>query len=378
MANKRDYYEVLGVSKNATQDEIKKAYRKLAIENHPDRNPGDKAAEDRFKEATEAYEILSDETKKRNYDQFGFAGVDGSQGFGGAAYRDFSDLFGGSGGFSSIFEDLFGGFGFGSSSSSRSSRSSRSTGQNLRYNLEVNLEDIVEDFKKEITYTRLVQCDNCHGSGSKKGSNGHRTCPSCGGRGQINQSNGFFSMARTCPTCGGQGFVIEEPCPNCRGTGTVKKSQTVKVKIPAGIENGTDIIAAGLGSAGSNGLPAGDLYVRVMVKPHRYFYREGADLLVKIPISMTQAALGMKISIKGIDGKDIPVEIPSGMQSGKRIKLKNQGMPKYRMEGSRGDLYVEFSIETPKHLSLKAKKIMQDLSEAMGENMNPSPLPLED
>ncbi len=375
MANKRDYYEVLGVSKTATPEEIKKAYRKLAIENHPDKNPGNKEAEDRFKEATEAYEILSDETKRRNYDQFGFAGVDGNQGFGGAAYRDFSDLFGGSNGFSSIFEDLFGGFGFGSSS--RSTRSTRSSGQNLRYNLEVDLENLVEDFKKEITYSRLVQCDQCHGSGSKKGVSGHRTCPSCGGRGQINQSNGFFSMARTCPNCQGQGFIIDEPCSSCRGTGTVKKSQTVKVKIPAGIENGTDIIAGGLGSAGPNGLPAGDLYVRVLVKPHKYFYREGSDLLVRIPVSMTQAALGLSVTIKGIDGKDVKVDIPAGIQSGKRVRIKGLGMPKYRSEGLRGDLYVEFNIETPKHLGLKAKKIMQELSEAMGENTTPSPLPLE-
>ena len=224
MADKRDYYEVLGVQKNASQEEIKMAYRKLAIENHPDRNPGDKAAEERFKEATEAYEVLSDATKRQNYDNYGFAGVDGNQGFGGAAYRDFSDLFSGS--FGDIFSDLFG---FGGGSSRTRARSNPNVGQSIRVNIEVDLQDLTQDFKKEMTYSHQVTCEACHGTGSANGRASDTTCPTCGGAGQIRQSSGFFSMQRTCPTCGGRGSVIKDPCPNCRGNGTVRKSQTLKI-----------------------------------------------------------------------------------------------------------------------------------------------------
>lgn len=372
VADKRDYYEVLGVSKTATPDEIKKAYRKLAIENHPDRNPGDKAAEDRFKEATEAYEVLSDETKRKNYDNYGFAGVDGSQGFGGAAYRDFSDLF--SGGFGSIFEDLFG-FG-GGSSTRQSSRGGQNVGQSIRVNVEVELQEITEDFKKEMTYAHQVQCEACHGTGSTKGAGANKTCPTCGGYGQIRQSSGFFQMSRTCPTCGGRGTVISDPCPNCRGNGTVRKNQTLKIKIPAGIESGSDIIIPQMGNAGSNGATPGDLYVRVNVRPHKYFVRQGDDLFVQIPISMTQAALGLTIEIKNLIGQPVKVEIPAGVQNGKIVRVKGQGMPKYRSD-SKGDLYVKFQIETPKRLSMKARAIMKELSDALGEEPNPSPVPFE-
>ena len=323
MADKRDYYEVLGVSKSATQEEIKKAYRKLAIENHPDRNPGDKAAEERFKEATEAYEVLSDETKRKNYDSYGFAGVDGSQGFGGAAYRDFSDLFSGS--FSSIFEDLFG---FGGSSSRPRTKSNPNVGQSIRVNIEVDLQDIVQDFKKEMTYSHQVTCEACHGTGSSKGSNSSTICATCGGLGQIRQSSGFFTMSRPCPTCGGRGSVIKNPCPNCRGNGTVRKSQTLKIKIPAGIESGTDIIIPQMGNAVANCATPGDLYVRVNVRPHRYFVRSGEDLYVQIPISMTQAALGLDINVKNLQGESIRVSIPSGIQNGKMIRVKGQGLPR--------------------------------------------------
>lgn len=369
MANKRDYYEVLGVQKNATPEEIKKAYRKLAVANHPDKNPGDKAAEERFKEATEAYEVLGDEKKRANYDQFGFAGVDGqNQGYS-RAYQDFSDLFSG-GGFSSIFGDLFGGAfgGFGGGSSSRRT----DVGQSIRVNTEVSLEQINEDFKQEVTYAHQVACEACNGTGAKGGHDSHRTCPTCGGSGQIRQSSGFFAMARTCPTCGGQGFVIDNPCPVCRGTGTVRKNQTIKVRIPAGIESGMDIILPQLGNAGSNGATPGDLYLRVNVKPHKYFIRQGENLFVQIPISMTQAALGLDIEIKNLLGQTVKVALPSGIQSGKMIRVKGQGLPRYK-SSSRGDLYIKFRIDTPKHLSLKAKKIMKDLSEELGENSSPSP-----
>jgi molecular chaperone DnaJ len=373
VADKRDYYEVLGVSKTATKEEIKKAYRKLAIENHPDKNPGDKAAEERFKEATEAYEVLSDDTKRKNYDNYGFAGVDNSQGFGGAAYRDFSDLF--SGGFGSIFEDLFG-FGGGSTYSRARSQGNVQTGQSIRVNIEVDLQDIMGDCKKEMTYNHQVPCEACHGTGSSKGTSSTKTCPTCGGAGQIRQSSGFFSMSRTCPTCGGRGTVISDPCPICRGTGTVKKSQTLKIKIPAGIENGADIIIPQMGNAGQNNATPGDLYVRVNIRPHKYFVRQNEDLFVQIPISMTQAALGLDIEVKNLMDQTIKVSIPAGVQNGKIIRVKGQGLPRYKSI-STGDLYIKFQIETPKRLGIKAKQLMKELSDTLGENSSPTPVPFD-
>lgn len=373
MANKRDYYEVLGVAKTASQEEIKKAYRKLAVQNHPDKNPGDKAAEERFKEATEAYEVLGDEKKRAAYDQYGFAGVDGqNQGYS-RAYQDFSDLFSG-GGFSSIFEDLFGFGGF-SGGSSRQRDAGPATGQSIRVNTEVDIHNITGEFKHEFAYAHQVACEACNGTGSKSGKKSMKTCPTCGGMGQIRQSSGFFSMSRTCPTCGGRGQIIEDPCPACRGSGTVRKNQTLRVKVPAGIESGTDIILSGMGNAGPNGAPPGDLYVRINVKPDKYFVRQGADLFVQVPISMTQAALGLDIEIKNLMGEPVKVEIPAGVQNGKIVRVKGQGLPKYRNENSKGDLYVKFQIETPKRLGLKAKQIMKELSVAMGENDHPSPVP---
>ena len=373
MANKRDYYEVLGVAKTASQEEIKKAYRKLAVQNHPDKNPGDKAAEERFKEATEAYEVLGDEKKRAAYDQYGFAGVDGqNQGYS-RAYQDFSDLFSG-GGFSSIFEDLFGFGGF-SGGSSRQRDAGPATGQSIRVNTEVDIHNITGEFKHEFTYAHQVACEACNGTGSKSGKKSMKTCPTCGGMGQIRQSSGFFSMSRTCPTCGGRGQIIEDPCPACHGSGTVRKNQTLRVKVPAGIESGTDIILSGMGNAGPNGAPPGDLYVRINVKPDKYFVRQGADLFVQVPISMTQAALGLDIEIKNLMGEPVKVEIPAGVQNGKIVRVKGQGLPKYRNENSKGDLYVKFQIETPKRLGLKAKQIMKELSVAMGENDHPSPVP---
>lgn len=369
MANKRDYYEVLGVAKNASQEEIKKAYRKLAIANHPDKNPGDKAAEERFKEATEAYEVLGDEKKRQSYDQFGFAGVDGQNGGYSRAYADFSDLFGG-GGFSSIFEDLFGFGGF-SSGSSRSSRSSQ--GQSIRVNTDVTLESITEDCKQEVSFHHEEACEACHGTGCKNGSVSKRTCPTCGGSGQVRQSSGFFAMSRTCPSCGGQGYVIDNPCPSCSGTGKVRKNRTIRITVPAGIEDGSDIIIGGMGNVGNNGAPAGDLYVRINVRPHKYFVRQGENLFVQIPISMTQAALGLDINVKGLKGQEFKVSIPAGIQSGKIIRIKDQGLPRYKGGGAMGDLYIKFRIETPKHLGLKAKQIMKQLSDAMGEDSSPMP-----
>ncbi|MCR4676318.1 MAG: molecular chaperone DnaJ [Sphaerochaetaceae bacterium] len=379
MADKRDYYEVLGVSKTATQEEIKKAYRKLAVQNHPDKNPGDKAAEERFKEATEAYEVLGDEKKRQAYDQYGFAGVDGQSGGYSRAYSDFSDLFSG-GGFSSIFGDLFGssfggsargGFGGGGYNQPR-------TGQSIRVNTEITLEQADADFKKEVTYHHEVACPSCNGSGSKKGVNARKTCQTCGGAGQIRQSSGFFSMARTCPTCGGTGYVIDDPCDVCHGSGTVRKNQTLRVTIPAGVEDGQDIVIGGMGNAGPNGLPPGDLYLRVNIRPHKYFIRQNEDLFVQIPISFTQAALGLDIEVKNLVGQTIKVSIPAGIQNGGIIRVKGQGLPKYKSGSSRGNMYIKVQIETPKHLGIKGKQLMKSLSEALGENTSPNPVRFEE
>ena len=375
MADKRDYYEVLGVSKTATQDEIKKAYRKLAIENHPDRNPGDKAAEERFKEATEAYEVLSDETKRKNYDNYGFAGVDGSQGFGGAAYRDFSDLFSGSSFFSDIFDMFSGGYRSGSSRS-RAWRNPN-VGQDKRVDVMLDLQDIARDFEKEITYSRQVPCEACHGTGSSKGVASDKTCPTCGGVGQVHRNQMFFTMAQTCPTCGGRGSIITDPCPNCRGTGTVRKNQILKVKIPAGIESGSEKIIPQMGNAVANCAIPGDLYIRFNIRPHRFFVRDGADIYVRIPISMTQAALGLDIYVQNLENQAVKVSIPAGIQNGDLIHVKNQGLPKVRNPKYKGDLVIQVLIETPKRLNLKAKQIMKELSDAMGENDSPTPVQFE-
>lgn len=373
---KRDYYEVLGVAKNATQEEIKKAYRKLAIANHPDKNPGDKAAEERFKEATEAYEVLGDEAKRRNYDTFGFAGVEGQNGGYSRAYTDFSDLFSG-GGFGSIFEDLFGGGfsrgGFSSGFGGFGGKSRReATGQSIRVNTTVELEQIAKDYTQEVTYNHEVECEACHGTGGKDGKSSRKTCPVCGGSGQIQQGASFFSITRTCSKCGGTGTIIENPCPSCGGSGTVKKKQIIKVKIPAGIESGMDIIIPKMGNAGPNGATPGDLYLRVLVKRNKHFIREGADLYMQIPISVTQASLGLDIEVQTLTGQLTKVTIPAGISSGKMVRVKGQGLPHYK-SSSMGDLYIKFRVETPKRLSVEARRLMQALSKEMGEVTMPKP-----
>lgn len=381
MVNKRDYYEVLGVAKTATQEEIKKAYRKLAVANHPDKNPGDKAAEDRFKEATEAYEVLGDEKKRQNYDAYGFAGVDGQSGGYSRAYTDFSDLFRGSG-FSDIFSEFFGGgasrsgFGGFGNNAGRASRYGQA-GQSIRVNTEVSLEQITEDFKHELTYAHQVTCPDCNGTGSKSGKMSQKVCHTCHGEGQINQSSGFFSLSRTCPTCGGQGYVIEDPCSQCRGTGTVRKKQTIKFTIYAGIPSGSDIIIPKMGNAGMAGSEPGDLYVRINIKPSRYYIRQNDDIYMQLPISMTQAALGLDVNVKTIAGKTIKVTIPEGIPNGKIIKVKGQGLPKYKSSNF-GDLYIKVKIETPRKLSSTAKKLMAELSKEIGENTSPNPEPLDE
>lgn len=371
---KRDYYEVLDVPKGAVKEEIKKAYRKLAIKYHPDKTQGDKSSEEKFKEATEAYEVLSDEKKRQAYDQFGFAGVEGMGG--GAAhdfssvFKDFEDVFGDFGG---IFDSLFGG----GTSRRRASRTSVSRGADLRYNLDISFKDAVFGTKVEINYTRNVSCSHCGGSGTESGS-GRKICPSCAGSGQVRRSSGFFSIASPCPTCNGEGYVIENPCKLCGGNGLAKKKQTIKVSIPAGIESGKRINIPGQGDAGANDGPNGDLYVYIGVKPHRYFERDGNDIYCVIPISVTQAALGSEIKVSTLDEKKVKVKIPMGTQNGKVLRLRSEGIPYLHNSSRRGDMYIKLIVIIPAKLSSRAKDLLRELAEIQGENGSPKPVPLSE
>ncbi|HOJ99105.1 MAG TPA: molecular chaperone DnaJ [Termitinemataceae bacterium] len=365
---KRDYYEVLGLQRGASKDEIKKAYRRLAVQYHPDKNPGNKEAEEKFKEATEAYEVLSDDQKRAAYDQFGFAGVEGmgggQQDFS-SAFRDFEDIFGD---FSGIFDTFFGG---GTRRSSRTTSGVRQ-GSNLRYDVEIPFQDAVFGTKVEIQYSRNDTCPACHGTGSAGGA-GRRVCPSCAGSGQIRRSQGFFSIASPCPTCGGEGYVIEHPCKECNGLGTQKKRQKIMVTIPPGIEDGKRIVIPHQGDVGPNGGPPGDLYVFIHIKPHEYFERDGLDLYCAIPISITQATLGSEIYVTTLEGKKIKVKIPAGIQHGKMLRIKEEGIPS---GGRRGDLYIKLYIEIPTKLSRRGRELLEELAQIEGENTNPNPIPL--
>jgi molecular chaperone DnaJ len=373
---KRDYYEVLGVTKNASKDEIKKAYRKLAIKYHPDQNAGNTEAEEKFKEATEAYEVLADDKRRQAYDQFGFAGVEGMGAAGGGAhdfssvFRDFEDIFGD---FSGIFDSFFGG----GTRRRRSSGERVQRGADLRYNMEVSFKDAVFGTKKEISYQKQQHCHTCGGSGAASGS-GKKVCPSCGGSGQVRRSSGFFSIASTCPTCSGEGFVIEDPCRTCNGTGLEGKMQKIKVTIPPGIESGKRINIPKQGNAGPNSGPPGDLFVYISVAPHEYFERDGVDLYCLIPISFTQAALGTEIMVKTLDEKKVKVKIPSGTQNGKTLRLRNEGVPHLHNPNRRGDLYIKIFVEVPKRVNGKAKQLLGELGEIIGEETTPKPISLEE
>jgi len=365
---KRDYYEVLSVQKNASKDDIKKAYRKLAIQYHPDKNPGDKAAEEKFKEATEAYEVLSDDQKKQAYDQFGFAGVEGMGGphahdFS-QAFRGFEDIFGD---FSGIFDTIFGG-------GSRRGGGGPRQGANLRYDIEIPFKDAVFGTKVEIQYSRNDGCPTCHGSGAASGT-GRKVCPTCKGTGQIRQSAGFFSMASTCPSCGGQGEIIEKPCPECGGSGTQKKRQKIMVTVPPGVENGKRLALSRQGDAGPAGGPPGDLYVFIRVKPHEFFERQDQDLYCAIPISITQATLGAEIQVSTLEGKTIKVKVPAGIQNGKMLRIRDEGVP---YSGRRGNLYIKMMVMIPEKLSRRGRELMEELSRVEGENSTPKPISLSD
>ena len=365
---KRDYYEVLGVQKNASKDDIKKAYRKLAIQYHPDKNPGDKAAEEKFKEATEAYEVLADDQKKQAYDQFGFAGVEG---MGGPTPHDFSQVFRGFedifGDFSGIFDSFFGG-------GSRRGHGGSRQGANLRYDIEISFKDAIFGTKVEVQYNRNEACLACKGSGAANGT-GRKVCPTCKGTGQIRQSAGFFSMASPCPSCGGQGEIIEKPCHECGGSGTQKKRQKLMVTVPPGVEHGKRLVIPRQGDAGPAGGPAGDLYVFIRVKPHEFFERQDEDIYCAIPISVTQASLGAEIQVSTLDGKTIKVKIPAGIQNGKMLRIRDEGVPS---SGRRGNLYIKLMVQIPEKLSRRGRELMEELSRVEGENNSPKPIPLSE
>ena len=358
---KRDYYEVLGVDKSADQDAIKKAYRKLAVKYHPDRNPGDKEAEEKFREATEAYEVLSDDEKRPLYDQYGFAGVDGMNQGGGQyshAFHDFSDLFGGAGGgFSDIFDSIFGG-GFGGSSRGGRRSSGPATGASLRYDLHISFKDAVYGTSADIHFKHNEVCDACHGTGGAAGSS-KKTCPTCNGIGQVRQGNGFFTIQQTCPKCGGKGTVIDKPCTSCRGSGVQEKAKAMSLKIPAGVDNGKRIVIRGMGDVGENGGPAGDLVVVLHVESHPYFERDGNDLYCAVPITFAQAALGCEITITSLDSKKVTIKVPDGTSSGKLLRIKGEGVP---ISGSsrKGDLYVKIMVRVPTKMNSKQKQLLSE------------------
>ena len=369
---KRDYYEVLGVGRSAELDEIKKAYRKLAVRNHPDRNAGDRQAEERFKEATEAYDVLSNPQKRQAYDQFGFAGVDGMAGgqphdFS-HVFRDFEDIFGDVG---SIFDSFF------TRTDRRRGgrRGADGRGADLRYDLRVPFEQAVFGTKAEIAYRRHEPCSRCEGSGAEGGT-GRSICPTCSGSGQVRRNSGFFSIATACPSCGGEGEVIENPCRACRGAGRNQKERRLRVSIPVGMDHGKRIQLAGQGDAGVGRAPAGDLYVFVHVEPHECYRRHGDDLYCLIPLAFTQAALGASILVRTLDDRRIRVKVPAGTQPGKLLRVRGEGVPHLDNPGRRGDLYIKVAVKVPDRLSAQAKKLLGKVAEAVGEERSPEPAPL--
>jgi molecular chaperone DnaJ len=372
---KRDYYEVLGLQKDAAKDDIKRAYRKLAIQYHPDKNPGDKNAEEKFKEATEAYEVLGDDQKRQAYDQFGFAGVEGMSGGGqqySTVFRDFEDIFGGFGDFSSIFGSIFGNAG-GFGQDRRSDRPRR--GSNLRYDIELPFEKAIYGTSVEITYTKDDTCKTCSGSGSVDGS-GRKVCGTCKGSGQVRRSSGFFSISQPCPTCGGEGSVIDKPCHDCSGSGITKKKQKIKVTIPPGVEDGKRVTIPGQGDVGPNAGAPGDLYVFIHVRPHEYYERHEQDLYCAVRIDMSTAALGGEVVINTLDGKKIKLAVPAGTQHGKLLRVREEGVPS--SSGRKGDLYIKVLVQVPNRISRRGKELLEEYRRLEGENTEAQTVKLSD
>ncbi len=356
---KRDFYEVLGVTRSCDEKALKASFRKLAMECHPDRNNGDHSAELKFKEINEAYEILKDPQKRAAYDRFGHQAFEhgGAAGFGAGAASGFAS-------FADIFDEFFGDFRGGGR------RSGRERGSDLRYNLEVTLEEAFSGKAVEVEVPTSITCDACAGSGAKPGTN-PKACPTCGGAGRVRASQGgFFHIERTCPACHGRGEVVSDPCAKCSGAGRVSETRTLSVNIPPGIEDGTRIRLAGEGEAGLRGGPPGDLYIFLSIKPHAFFQRDGADIFCRVPVSLTTAALGGQFEVPTLDGGRSRVKVPDGTQSGRQIHLKGKGMPVLRSRQV-GDMYVQIVVETPRNLSRRQRELLEEFERASNEENNP-------
>jgi molecular chaperone DnaJ len=349
---KRDYYETLGVAKDASADELKRAYRKLAMQYHPDRNPGDAEAEARFKELNEAYEVLKDEQKRGAYDRFGHAAFEnGGGGAGGGGFGGF-----GGGGFADIFDEMFGDFMGGGRGGRGNAR-----GADLRFNLDISLEDAFNGSRTQIRVPTSTTCDVCSGSGAANGAE-PVTCPTCGGHGKVRATQGFFTIERVCHTCQGAGRIIKDPCRKCGGEGRVRSEKTLEVNIPAGVEEGTRIRLTGEGEAGRQGATPGDLYIFLSIKPHQMFKRDGADLFCRVPIPMTVAALGGTVEVPTIEGARVKITVPAGTQTGHQMRLRGKGMPVLRQR-VRGDMYVDIMVETPVKLTRKQEELLRAFAE---------------
>jgi molecular chaperone DnaJ len=358
---KADFYETLGVSKTADEKELKSAFRKMAMKYHPDKNPGDASAEQKFKEVNEAYEMLKDPQKRAAYDRYGHAAFEqgGMGGGGGGGFQG--------GGFSDIFEDIFGEMMGGGRQ--RRSASGRERGGDLRYNMEISLEEAFAGKTAQIRVPTSITCDVCTGTGAKPGTS-PKTCATCQGSGRVRAAQGFFSIERTCPTCHGRGQTISDPCTKCHGNGRVTEERSLSVNIPAGIEDGTRIRLSGEGEAGVRGGPAGDLYIFLSVKPHEFFQRDGADLYSAVPISMTTAALGGTFDVATLDGTKSRVSVPEGTQAGKQFRLKGKGMPVLR-SNQVCDLYIQIQIETPQKLTKRQRELLKEFEEISSKDNNP-------
>jgi molecular chaperone DnaJ len=359
---KRDYYDILGLSRGASEQDIKSAFRRLAKDCHPDRNAGDKGAETKFKELNEAYEALRDPQKRAAYDQFGHAAFDGHGGRGAHGFGpDFASSM------SDIFDDLFGEFMGGRRG--RGQRTGRERGADLRYNMEITLPEAFAGKTAQIRVPTSVTCEACTGSGAKAGTQ-PSTCPTCSGAGKVRASQGFFTIERTCPSCQGRGEIINDPCGSCSGSGRVMRERTLSVNIPAGVEDGTRIRLAGEGEAGMRGGPAGDLYIFLSIKPHEFFQRDGADIFCRVPISMTTAALSGHIDVPTVDGGKTRVKVPEGTETGKQFRLKGKGMPVLRSKVN-GDMYIQVEVETPKSLTKRQRELLEEFERESHKETSP-------
>lgn len=361
---KTDYYELLGVRRGASADELKKAYRKMAMQYHPDRNPGDKAAEQRFKDVNEAYDVLKDDQKRAAYDKFGHAAFEnggGPGGFGGGG-------FGFEGGIGDIFEQMFGEAMGGRRGGGRAER----TGADVRAAVEIDLTQAFAGTKVEVRVPTRVACDACNGTGSADKQASSDNCPTCGGAGRVRAQQGFFVVERTCPTCGGAGRTIRNPCRVCAGAGTLPRERTLSVAIPAGVEDGTRIRLSGEGEAGGKGAPPGDLYVHVAIRPHAIFQRDGANVFCRVPLRMSQAALGGEIEVPAIDGSRARVKIPTGTQTGDQFRLRGKGFSVLRST-QRGDMYIQVAVETPQNLTRRQRELLEEFEREAGGSTSGSP-----